>query len=307
MADATYGGGHAQWDVTIDGHLQTPPLALHPGEGRYELASGLPLGTHTLELWKRTEANVSTTQLQGFEVSQGELLDPPPAASRRLEFLGDSVSAGFGVLGQGPICAFSPTTENDHVAFPALVAEALGADHQNLAYSGRGVSWNYDRKDPNVFARLYGRTRATTPAPLWSFGAFVPDVVWITLGGNDWDQPHAGDPPPELATFVDAYDHLVATVRQNHPDSLIVCAIAPSLNDDYPAVPPYKVLSQMRAALGDIVARARRRGDSKVLTFEFERAGEGALTGCGYHPNAHEQSLLARQATAFLKMKMGWN
>jgi lysophospholipase L1-like esterase len=306
MTDIAFNGGHARWDVTIDGRLQTPPLTLLPGRARYVLAAGLPQGDHSLELWKRTEANVSTTQLHRFDVSHGELLAPPPAPTRRLEFLGDSVSAGFGVLGKGPNCAFSPTTEDDHVAFPALVAESLGADHQNLAYSGRGIFWNYDRKDPGVLPLLYLRTRATAPASAWNFDAFVPDVVWITLGGNDWDQPHPGDPPPPLREFEDAYDKLVTTVREKHPNALIVCAIAPSLNDYYPSKPPYSALFQMRTALGDSAARARRRGDTRVVTFEFARAAEGDLTGCGGHPNAKEQRALAGQAIAFIKAQTGW-
>jgi lysophospholipase L1-like esterase len=304
MTDTTYGGGNAYWDVTVDGVLAPSPLALSQGQATYALATGLEAGIHTIELWKRTEANVSTTEIDGFDFGGGALLAPPAAPSRRIEFLGDSVSAGFGDLGAGPACTFAPSTEDSHVAFPGLVATAFGADHQNLAYSGCGVHWDYDRSDPVVFSTLYPATLATAPGPTWSFSSFDPDIVWITLGGDDWDQPGAGDPPPSLAAFEAAYDSLVTTVRQVHPLAYVILAIAPSLNDDYPSAPPYDALTSMETALAWELAQ--HPTDEKLVSFEFARATAAQLTGCGSHPGAAEQSSMAQQAIAFIVSTTGW-
>ena len=304
MTDTTYGGGNAYWDVTVDGVLAPSPLALSQGRAIYTLATGLPAGIHTIELWKRTEANVSTTEIDGFDFGGGTLLAPPAAASKRIEFLGDSVSVGFGDLGTDATCTFAPATEDSHIAFPGLVAIAFGADHQNLAYSGCGVYWDYDRSDPVVFSTIYPATLATASGPTWSFFSFQPDVVWITLGGNDWDQPDAGDPPPPLAAFEAAYDDLVVTVRQVHPAAYIILAIAPSLNDDYPSVPPYNALTSMETALAWELAQ--HPTDEKLAVFEFARATADQLTGCGSHPGAAEQSLMAQQAISLIASTTGW-
>ncbi len=303
MTDTSYGGGNAYWDVTVDGALAASPLALTEGKASYSLAEGLVSGVHTIELWKRTEANVSLTEIDGFAFGDGTLLPPAPAPSRRIEFLGDSVSAGFGDLGTDPSCVFSPATENSHLGFPALVATAFGADHQNLAYSGYGVYWSYDREGP-VFASVYPRTLATVPGSTWSFASFEPDVVWITLGGNDWDQPDPGDPPPALGDFEAAYDSLVETVRAEHPNAYIVCAIAPSLNDSYPSVPPYDALSNMETAL--LWEVAQHPSDQKLSYFEFARATAAELSGCGSHPGVAEQSSLAEQAIMVIASLTGW-
>jgi lysophospholipase L1-like esterase len=303
MTDTSYGGGNAYWDVTIDGILAPLPLALAEGQASYPLTEGLVSGVHTIELWKRTEANVSLTAIDGFSFGDGTLLPPAPAPSRRIEFLGDSVSAGFGDLGTDPSCVFSPATENSHLAFPALVATAFGADHQNLAYSGFGIYWSYDRAGP-VFSSLYPLTLATAPGSTWSFASFEPDVVWVTLGGNDWDQPDPGDPPPSLSAFEGAYDSLVETVRAQHPNAYIVCAIAPSLNDSYPSAPPYDALTNMETALAWEVAQ--HPTDHKLAYFEFARATSAELSGCGSHPGVAEQSSLAQQAITVIASFMGW-
>jgi lysophospholipase L1-like esterase len=128
--------------------------------------------------------------------------------------------------------------------------------------------------------------------------------VWVTLGGNDWDQPDPGDPPPSLSAFEGAYDSLVETVRAQHPNAYIVCAIAPSLNDSYPSAPPYDALTNMETALAWEVAQ--HPTDHKLAYFEFARATSAELSGCGSHPGVAEQSSLAQQAITVIASFMGW-
>ena len=141
FAETSLYSGPSRWDVIVDDVVQTP-LALATASTTYTLASGLAFGTHTVELHRRTEANVGVSQFLGFEFPGGVLLAPPPAPARRLEFLGDSSSNGYGILGNGPNCGFSGDTENERLSYPALVANDLGADHHNLAASGKGLYWN---------------------------------------------------------------------------------------------------------------------------------------------------------------------
>jgi lysophospholipase L1-like esterase len=297
--------GPSRFDVLVDGALQPSPLVLSEGVATYPLASGLAPGVHTIELWKRTEANVGDVQFLGFDFAGGTLLPPPPAPTRRLEFLGDSASNGYGVEGAGPGCSFTAATENEHVAYPALVALALGADHHDLSWSGRGVLWNNDRAgDPDVFAVVYPRTLPLVPGSTFDFTSFVPDVVWITLGGNDWDQPNPGDPPPDPAAFEAKYAELVTLVRSKRPSAHVVCAVASSLNDDYP--PGYLAYTHVKTALGDVVAARNAAGDAKIYVFEFARASPSDLTGCESHPNVQKQKAMADEAVAFIKAKTGW-
>lgn len=294
--------GPSRFDVLLDGQLQPSVLVPNVGTGTYTLATGLAAGAHTIELYRRTEALVGVTAFLGFEFTGGQLLAPPPSPTRRIQFLGDSASNGYGTEGNGPNCAFSGATENEHRAWPGLVAKDLGADHHDLSYSGKGIVQNNDRNDPDVFRTIYTRILPDSPASTWNAANFSPDVVFITLGGNDWDLPA---PAPNVNTFTTKYGELVTYVRGQHPNAHIVCAIAPSINDDYP--PNFAALTNMRAALTSVVTTRNQAGDAKVYKFEFSRANDQVdLTGCEYHPSPTFHRKLADEAIAFIKTKTGW-
>jgi len=295
--------GPDRWDVLVDGVLAST-LVPSPGVGTYTLAAGLPAGVHTVELYKRTEAAVGTTQFRGFELPGGTLLAPPPAPARRIEFLGDSTTVGYGNECAAPTEAFSGATQNERLAFAGLVAHDLGADHHDTGISGRGVLLNYDRSDSVVFDQYFPRTLPASPAAIWTFASFVPNVVWIMLGGNDWDAETPSTPAPDLAQFTAKYASLVSTVRTKYPAAHVFVAIAPSLNDDYPV--GYAALSNMRTALGNVVAGRVAAGDNKVYAYEFARATGADLTGCGYHANLGLHRKMADEAILQIKAKTGW-
>lgn len=290
------------WDVTVDGAL-TKTITLTTTMTTYDLTGVLPAGVHTVELFKRTEAFVGTTWFGGFDFGTGQLLSPPTVPTRRIEFLGDSSSNGYGIESPTPTsCTNGPTIQNDHKAWPWLVAQALSADHHNLAYGGRGVFWNYTRSFADTFKVIYPRTFPDLLGSTWSFASFVPDVVWITLGGNDYDMPNPGDPPPAYSDFKTAYTSLVAQIRAAHANALIVLAVPTSLNDDYP--PGYNARTNVTNATTQIAAES---GDPKIVSFAFTPAVfPGDLTACNYHPNVAKHAAMAAEAASFLKTKMGW-
>jgi lysophospholipase L1-like esterase len=289
--------------VLIDG-ASTQILSINRARTTYTLAQGLGAGDHTVELIKLTEANVGISQFMGFEFPGGALLAPPPVAVRHLEFLGDSASNGFGIEGARP-CAFSSATENARKAYPALVAADLNADHHNLSASGVGVYWNYTRADPDVVSQIYTRSLPFTGTSVFNFGDYTPDVVWVTLGGNDYSIPNPGDPPPPFASFKAQYDALLSQVRTRRPNAFIVGAVAPSITDDYPQ--GYSAYTNIRNAVSQVVAAKTLAGDAKIAMFEFTRSVDAAdLTGCLSHPNVTKHRALANEAVAFLKTKLGW-
>lgn len=299
-------GGFDLWDVTVDGVL-TKTITLTGAMSPYDLTGTLPAGVHTVELFKRTEGYVGTTSFGGFDFD-GALLPPPPAPPRRIEFLGDSASDGYGIESPQPTpCTNTPETQNDHLAWPWLVAKTLGADHHNLSYGGRGVYWNYSRSAPDVFGVIYPRTLPDDGSSAWNFASFSPDVVWIALGGNDWDQPAPDAPPPPYASFVTAYASLVATIRAQHPKAFVVLSVPPSLNDVYPS--GYSARTNLTRALEAVKDQS---ADPKIAVFSFTPSkitsadGEPDLTACNYHPNARKHAAMAAEAAAFLAQKMGW-
>ncbi len=97
LKDTTGGKGNSYWDVIVDDVVQQVPLALTPGQASYPLTSGLAPGIHTVEIYKRTEGQVSRTQFLGFDFGGGTLLAPPAPPGRAIEFIVDSGAIGYGI------------------------------------------------------------------------------------------------------------------------------------------------------------------------------------------------------------------
>jgi lysophospholipase L1-like esterase len=305
FSDAPAEDQPSHWDVTVDGTVNPTPLALTPAAKTYTLATGLTPGAHVVELRKRTEAKAGVTQFLGFDYSGGALLAPPPARVRRIEFLGDSNANGYGIEGAGPACSYTPATQNERKSFGALAAAALGADHHNLAQSGVGVLLNYVRADPNVMEILYTRALPGTPGSTYDFTKFDPDVVWITLGGNDWAGEDPDAPAPlTMAQFQAKYSQLVALVRTKRPGAHLVCAVGASLSNDYPV--GYNAYTNVKTAITNVVAARTTAGDTKIYTYEYARATAADRTACAYHFNAAKHASLATETVAFIKSKTGW-
>src|SRR5690606_32148468 len=118
------------------------------------------------EFYRRTEALFGTTTVLGLSVTGGALLAPPPERPL-FEFVGDSISAGYGNEGAHAECDFSADTQNHYLAFPMLVARAFGADASTVAWSGRGVVKNYDGEVGDHVPTLYERALPHAAEPLW--------------------------------------------------------------------------------------------------------------------------------------------
>ena len=119
-------GGDNRFAVIVDGVLRPEPIVPGAGVHTIQLAAGLAPGEHTVTLYRLTEPLVGETQLLGLRLSPGgKMLTPPPAAERRIEVIGDSISTGYGNEGNNPECGFSPKTQNHYETYGAITARAV--------------------------------------------------------------------------------------------------------------------------------------------------------------------------------------
>ncbi|MFN2547555.1 MAG: SGNH/GDSL hydrolase family protein [Myxococcales bacterium] len=286
---------HNWYDVFVDGQPAQPLLAAE-GTQSYLLAAGLVRGEHRLALRKRTEAYVGVGQLLGFELDPGSKVLAAESPQRRLEFIGDSVTVGFGVDGSDASCLFSADTENYSHSYAALTAQDLGAAQIAVASSGAGVYRNWGGSTVETIGDLYPRVLPTDPASHWNFSAWTPDAVVINLGTEDFT---SGDPGHDA--FVGAYRSLLGRVRQTYPSALIVVALGPMLSDLWPQ--GAQALSRARAYVSEVV---NATADPRVKLIEFDNQDEAGSYGCKSHPNAATHRRVADQLTAYLHAQLGW-
>jgi lysophospholipase L1-like esterase len=262
------------------------------GLGSYSVVSGLPAGTHTVELYRQTEGAQGETRLAGLTVTDGALLDPPAGSSRLIEVIGDSISCGYGNLGTlSDSECFS--TESHWDTYEALAARALGAEVSTIAASGRGLIRNYGGDTAGTMPMLYTRSVTNAATPIWDFHV-EPQAVIINLGTNDISN-NKGDPGD---AFRDTYVALLQTVRAYYPHTLIVCIIAPLLNGGD--------LATIQGHIHDAVAVRNAAGDANVEAFSSIPAQTSDKYACQYHPNVAENMMMANLLVTELKAKLGW-
>ncbi|MDX3192583.1 GDSL-type esterase/lipase family protein [Streptomyces sp. MN03-5084-2B] len=227
--------------------------------------SPLPAGTHTLRVAYRQDAG----SYQGDEVFQGVVLDSgartvaASVPSRILEFVGDSITAGY------------KTSKEALTAYGWLTGEKLGAAHTQIA---RPSVCLYPAPDGCVGMRdRYLKTGLATTTPDWDFSRYQVSDVVINLGTNDKGHNVSG------AQFQGAYVTLLQRIREKYPNATIH------------AMETFKkwYVTETKAA---VTARTDA-GDRKVRYV----ATEGWLTTAdlpdGTHPNdAGNQKIAARLA-----------
>ena len=284
-------------DVTVDGAAPRR-LALRAGEARYWLAAHLARGAHEVRLFKRTEAEVGTLEVRGIgSGSGGRLLPPARRPARRIEVVGDSITAGFGNLGHGPSCTFSAATGATRGRTYAMyAAEALGAEASLVAWSGRGVVRNADPRERGTIGDLYERAAGGFRGAHRTRPASAPDVVVVNAGTNDF----AAGPPPHAA-FVHAYRALLERARARAPRALLVvmhrnpCSTTRARSE----------IARLRdSGFGEAVTRARSAGDARVARMNSDRAGEPL--GCQWHPSVVTHREDRRAARGGHPARRGW-
>jgi len=284
--------GDNWYNVAIDGVVQTPVHAPAGTNGLVALASGLASGNHTIEFVRRTEAYLGDVQFKGFSVTGGQLLAPPPPSARRIEFIGDSITCGYGDEGIDQYHSFTPQNENAYLAYGPVTARALGADQFVIAWSGKGVIRNYsDATD--MMPSLYLRILPYDTTTLWNPSQWVPQVVVINLGTNDF-----ASGVPDKTTFTTGYANFVAQIRSQYPSAHIYLALGPMLSGTN--------LTSARDYITTVVNQRTAAGDAKVHFIEFPVQDGSLGYGEDWHPSVAEQAVMANQLIAQIKTDLGW-
>jgi len=277
--------GEVHFNVEIDGALHLLS-ARNDRPHRYAL-EGLGPGPHLLRLIKRTEAAAGVAQLLAlYPATHGELLAPPLLPTRRLEFIGDSMTVGACVFEDGAE-HWERRESHDHSAsFAALTAAALHAQHRAIAVSGVGVSLStVEVRAEQLIARL----RPEKEDVLASDAEWQPDAVVVLLGHNDVIAARrVGRAFP--SSFVADYVRLIRAIRSRYPSSLILCATGGM----YHSICSRALRRAFAAAMVALQA-----SDSRILAHRFRAYSF-------LHPRAHTQAQLAEELRPILAARLGW-
>ena len=113
----------------------SPYYELQSGIGKITLKD-IPEGTHTVRLVKVSGYTLANVELKTLYLNGTVSETAPTEKELYIEFVGDSMSCGWGVVGdhQGAY-----TDQDATLAYPYLVSQALNADYSVVAVSGQGI------------------------------------------------------------------------------------------------------------------------------------------------------------------------
>lgn len=234
-----------------------------------------------VKVTKLSEAAFSAIGIESIGTVSYGACRPSADRKMKIEFIGDSLTCGYGVLADGPNVPFSTAYEDGTKAYASLAAERLGADYNIIAMNGIGVLSRYSSKhekntDGVLMPELYRYADMfRSPDILWDSSEFQPDICVIALGAND--NSYTSGIPEREAEFGGAYSSFIGEVRAENPDAYILC-----------------VSGIQQSNLADVIESAQagysaETGDENIGFFRFDPQRESEGYGSDYHPSAASQ------------------
>lgn len=261
------------------------------------LAAALPRGDHQVALMYISEGYDRRPEFRGFILDENSsLIDAPDLSERRIEFIGNSITCGYGVEAVGEKNKYQDETSNHYYSYAALTARALKAQHIATARSGIGVYRNYDgpRKGDDINMNTeYQYTCLYDHNEKWDFSRFQPQIVCINLGTNDTSTSGA-DP----SLLKKGYYNLVKQVRKNNPNAKIVLLCGSMMTGDQ--------LKQAKNAMNAAAKDLRDEGEKELYQFDFTPHDGKLKYGADYHPSYWQHQKMAGELTSYLRELMNW-
>lgn len=315
MAEITthnYGSDNTVSENAFDIYIDEQPyktLQMVHGTSSYKVASGLSNTTHVIRMSKRTESNQGTVQFYKFvPESGGSLVATPGEKTRRIEFVGDSGTAGYGAdanVTLANMCTFSPQTERADASYAIQSGIMLNADVHNTSHSGKGLYQNRDvAGDPtNTLPVMWTFTLGDTDIQNipWTPSTWIPQAFVAVVSGNDFSAS-----TPTQTAFVAAVAKFFGAVRTAYPDAQLFLMVSPMLrsggSDGTANTGPRATgIAYAQASVAQL-----NKTDSKVYYLDTPE-DFGPLYGCDQHLATATHRKYAALIANAIAAKTGWS
>ena len=150
----------------------------------YTLVENLEPGTHSVQLFKRTEYPNGKTNFYGFELnSNAKLLAPDPISQKKIEFYGNSITCGYAVEDFSGKDRPDSIYTNNYLSYAAITARHYNAEYMCTSKSGIGITISWF---PYLMSDIYDELIPLDSTNKWDFSQYLPQVVVIHLLQNGW-------------------------------------------------------------------------------------------------------------------------
>lgn len=252
---------------------------------------------------KLSESAHSTMGIKNIKVTSKDEIKPVEKKEHSIEFIGDSITCGYGVDDENCNNHFSTATEDFTKSYAYKTAQALDADYSAVSYSGYGIISGYTTGDkvntlvPDYYDKVgfscgYFNGEIAPDSLKWNFEKSQPDVIVVNLGTND--SSYCGSDEERKAEFTDAYADFLKDIRSHNPNAKILCTLG-TMGD---------------ALYGNIESAAAKyteeTGDTNISCMKFDLQLYSDGWAADYHPTEITHTKAAAKLTNEIKELMGW-
>lgn len=284
--------------IELDG-VRVIDTLIDKNENTYDVLQdfGQKAKWHTVSVIKLSEVNQSSFAITGIHTMSAGEIEPTENRRLNIEFVGDSITCGYGVKGQleDP---FMTETEDCTMSFAGIAAKKLNADYSLVSSSGSGAVSGYsgdgNKNTVDMIPRIYDKLAFNAD----SFGGSEDqnvyvrdrafDVVVVNLGTND--SSYVQENPERIKEFYTEYRALVERIREANPEAYIICSFGMMWS-----------FGDLHTPIKQVVADLNAAGDEKVYYLALTQATE---YGSGSHPSASFQKLNGENLARYIQFIM---
>ena len=281
-------GNRSYVQVYINGE-KSQKILLKDGQHYYDIATDLnPDEVTEIKVLKVTEANFSYVDLKKISVRGS--VEPIDRKVKKIEVIGDSISAGYGIISEANATGFKAVEEDSTYTYAALLAKKLDAELTLLASSGSGIFMDSsglksgeskNNKAANVWTDMYDysvvargqRGMALSTSKKWDFTNDHPDIILVNLGTNDAANVAKLSQDDLNNGVAQAVNSFLTKLTTTHPNAKIVWC--------------YGLMNNKLAKVIEDAVDSFAETNDKVFFIELPRQYEFSdVTGADSHPNA---------------------
>ena len=253
-------------------------------------------GSHEIRIVKLSESLNSVFGIKNISVDDGKKISPVEEKKLKIEFVGDSITCGYGVDDENRNHHFSTQTEDATKTYAFKTASNLNADYSMVSCSGWGIISGYSGdgliKDKQIMKMAYDKTGFTYTGfgkksymgqrlP-WDFSTWQPDIVVINLGTND--SSYTKKDPAKCKAYEAGYVEFLKIIREKNPEALIVCTLGLMGADLFPNI--QNAVNTYSSETGDEKITCVKLPQTSAYAADWHPAEKGHSRGADVLTNA---------------------
>ncbi len=254
--------------------------------------------TVTIQIIKLSETAMSICGVKDIMIAGSDIL-PTDKKPYKIEFIGDSITCGYGIDDTSGTRSFTTETEDVTKAYAYLTAKELDADYSMVSISGYGIASGYttDARDmrqtiPQYYSKFgFSYTNfdgGKTPSDIvWNHNQFIPDVIVINLGTND--DSWCKDFSERQEVYQVGYTEFLKEVRNKNKDANILCVFGMMGDRLYPYIE--KAVKEY----------TKVTADDKISTMKFDVQVEEDGYASDFHPSVITNQKAAKRLIERIK------